>query len=305
MSQYAVLIIVYKRLNNLEKLITNLQKSNRDILVYVDYADCYSPENQAVISCVRQFTESGVITSKINTSNVGPGYAIPEAVQWGFNFANYLLVLEDDCEIGINALEYFTNTQSLIDQNIKIISGRAAWDEEAPSRPKEILTLTNYALTNGWLVSIDSWSDLSVYLSRKIRLVVIAKKILFNPSRALPLLFFYSACLVNMKTERKAWDCFIVLQMILENYYAVNPDLSCISTGGIDEFATNTKIKLSETNSYISFAGNNPPSYLLNRDKNFIKSTNKQIERNLYMIKFFHLLSPLNSWFKTFKYKST
>lgn len=305
MSQYAVIIIVYKRITNLEKLITNLQKSKRDILVYVDYDDYGSPENQAVISYVRQFTELGVITSKINVRNVGPGYAIPEAVQWGFNFANYLLVLEDDCEIGINALEYFTNNQYLIDQKIKIISGRAAWDMEAPSRPKEILTLTNYALTNGWLVSADSWSDLSIYLSRKIRLVDIAKNILFNPSRALPLLFFYSACLVNMKTERNAWDCFIVLQMILENYYAVNPDMSCISTGGIDEFATNTKIKLSEKISYISFASNSPPAHLLNRDEYFIKSTNKQIERNLYKIKFFHLLSPLNSCFKIFKYKST
>jgi len=304
MSEIAILIVVYKRVNNLEKLITSLKYSNNEILVYVDFDDDHSAANQAVISCVKKFTSSRVVISTINVRNVGPGFAVPEAIRWGFQYANYLLVIEDDCEIGTNALQYFTNTQHLIDSRVKVISGRAAWNEEALARPKKILTLTNYALTNGWLVSYDSWNDLSLYLSKKISIIKIAKYLLFNPFNVLPLLFFYSACLINSNTERKAWDCYIILQMILENYYAINPDLTCISTGGIDEIATNTKINKLAPNTYIALASEKSPSYVLNSDKNFINSNNRHIEKNIFRIKTYHLFSPLKSWFRIFKYKS-
>lgn len=304
MSEIAILIVVYKRLNNLEKLITSLQDSNNEILVYVDFDDYHSAENKAVISCVKKFTSSRVVTSTINVKNVGPGFAVPEAIRWGFQYANYLLVIEDDCEIGTKALQYFRSTQHLINSRIKVISGRAAWNEGALARPKKILTLTNYALTNGWLVSYDAWNDLSLYLSKKISVIKIAKYLLLHPFNALPLLFFYSACLINSKTERKAWDCYIILQMILENYYAINPDLTCISTGGIDEIATNTKINKLEQSTYIALASEKSPSSVLNCDQNFINSNNRHIEKNLYRIKTYHLLSPLKAWLRTFKYNS-
>lgn len=303
MKKYAVLLVVYKRYHNLEHLITILTKSNIRIYTYVDIDDNSSKENLNAISIVKKYTDLGQITSHINNRNLGAGTAIPNAINWVFNHEDYLLVIEDDCELGDHALDYFENSINYLRDQVKIISGRSAYAETDKNRPIKKLTLTNYSLTNGWLTSRESWQNISRRVESGVNFRLYVLTVLRNPLKTLPLSYFYAACLINMSAKRFAWDCFVIFEMLAKNYYSVNPDLTCITTKGIDEFASNTIGASYHSRTHIALSSEFSPSSFLDTNRKCIKSNNTFIKKNIYKIKWYHLFSPIKSCFKTRRYR--
>jgi GR25 family glycosyltransferase involved in LPS biosynthesis len=303
MKKYAVLLIVYKRYHNLEHLITTLTKSNIRIYAYVDIDDNSSKENLNAISLVKKYTDLGQIASHVNKRNLGAGSAIPKAIDWVFNHEDYVLVFEDDCELGDHALEYFENSINHLSDQVKIISGRSAYAETDKFRPINKLTLTNYSLTNGWLTSRESWQNISRRIESGVKFRLYLLTVLRNPVKTLPLSYFYAACLMNMGVKRFAWDCFVTFEMLAKNYYSVNPDLTCITTKGIDEFASNTIGASYHSRNHIALSSEFSPSSFLDTNRKYIKSNNTFIKKNIYNIKWYHLFSPIKSCFKTRRYR--
>ena len=302
MKKFAILIIVFKRPDKLETKIRQLLYFGYPLYIYVDFDNQNSPENKKVISIINDLKNRYKFSYHINKKNIGPGYAVPAAIDWAFKSEENLLILEDDCELGNHALQYFENAQNYINGDIKIVSGRSAWNEDSNSRPNGILTLTNYPLTNGWLVSKIAWKEISIYLNDGVNFYEIIKIFLKSPTKLIPLSFFYSACILNTRSNRKAWDCFVALKMISQNYFSVNPDLTLITTRGIDEVASNTFYENYVDCDAIALASIHPPGVNLDRDKNLIELNNLYIENVIYSMKCYHLFSPIKSWFKIFKY---
>jgi hypothetical protein len=303
MTYLAVLIVAYRRPKELLNLVESLSGTHIKIYVYVDYDENNSSENQEVLQIAKSLQITGVITCWINSENVGVGRAVPSAIDWSLESEDYILVLEDDCELGEYALSYFLNSRHLISGKIAIVSGRSAWSELVNSPVLDCLTLTNLALTNGFLVSKQSWTRISrslVHPKLGRRYLI---SILSNPRNFLVLSYMYSACLVNTKISMKAWDCFIVFEMLVSSYYSVNPNLSTISTRGIDHVASNTKIHDSKGLEYVVRASRGQPSTKIDMSRNSIILTNRQISRNIYGVKIQNLFSPIKSWLKIFKYK--
>ena len=303
MTNYAILIVAYRRPNELVSLVESFRDTYKRIYVYVDYDENVSIENQEVIQIAKRLQITGVITCWINSENVGVGRAVPAAINWSLKTEDYILVLEDDCELGEHALNYFSNSQELISGKVALVSGRSAWSELENFPLDNHLSLTNLALTNGFLVSRQSWRRISrslvhPKLGRRYLISILRK-----PRNILVLNYMYSACLVNSKISMKAWDCFIVFEMLASSYYSVNPNLSTISTRGIDHVASNTKIHHSESLEYVVRASRNKPSNRLDVSRNSIILTNRQISRNIYRVRIQNLFSPIKSWFKIFKYK--
>jgi hypothetical protein len=193
MKKYAVLLIVYKRYHNLEHLITILTKSNIRIYAYVDIDDNSSKENLNAISIVKKYTDLGQIASHINKRNLGAGSAIPKAIDWVFNHEDYVLVIEDDCELGDHALEYFENSINYLSAQVKIISGRSAYAETDKFRPINKLTLTNYSLTNGWLTSRKSWQNISRGIESGVKFRLYLLAVLRKPLKTLPVILTSAA----------------------------------------------------------------------------------------------------------------
>lgn len=303
MTYLAVLIVAYRRPKELLSLVESLSGSHKKIYVYVDYDENKSSENQEVLQIAKSLQITGVITCWINSENVGVGRAVPSAINWSLESEDYILVLEDDCELGEYALSYFSNSRDLISGKVAIVSGRSAWSELVNSPVRDRLTLTNLALTNGFLVSKQSWTRVSRSLAHPKLGRRYLISILSNPRNFLVLSYMYSACLVNTKISMKAWDCFIVFEMLVSSYYSVNPNLSTISTRGIDHVASNTKIHDSKSLEYVVRASRDQPSTKIDMSRNSIILTNRQISRNIYGVKIQNLFSPIKSWLKIFKYK--
>ena len=302
MTNLAVLIVAYRRPKELLSLVESLSGTHKKIYVYVDYDENKSSENQEVLQIAKSLQIGGVITCWINSENVGVGRAVPSAIKWSLESEEYILVLEDDCELGEYALSYFSKSRDLISGKVAIVSGRSAWSELVNSPLHNRLTLTNLALTNGFLVSKQSWERISRSLAHPKLGRRYLISILSNPRNFLVLSYMYSACLVNTKISMKAWDCFIVFEMLVSSYYSVNPNLSTISTRGIDHVASNTKIHDSESLEYVVRASRDQPSNRLEMSRNSIILTNRQISRNIYRVKIQNSFSPIKSWLKIFKY---
>jgi hypothetical protein len=303
MTNFAILIVAFRRPNELVELVESLSGSGKKVYVYVDFDENLSVENQEVIQFAKRLQTLGAVNCFINSKNVGVGRAVPTAINWSLETENNILVLEDDCELGEHALSYFSNTLELISGDVVIVSGRSAWPEEGASACYSRLTLTNLPLTNGFLVSKQSWE----LISRSLENPKISSRYLISvikdPRRILVLNFFYSACLINDRIDAKAWDCFIVFEMLVSNFFSVNPNLSAVTTRGIDDVASNTKLTNFESFEYIVKASSNKPSEVLDKGRSSIKLTNRQVSKKIYNVKIQNLFSPLKSWLKIFKYK--
>ena len=303
MSKYAVLIVAYRRPREFINLIESLKNSDKKIYAYIDFDENLSFENQEVIRIGRNFQNKGVIVCEVNSENRGVGLAVPSAIDWALKTEEQILVLEDDCELGKHALSYFSECADFISGNVVMVSGRSAWPENYQTSRNELLTLTNLPLTNGFLISRQSWKLMSksfVHPKLGSRYIV---SIFKNPSNLLIMSFVYSACIFNAKTSLKAWDCFIAFEMLVSNYYSVNPNFSTISTRGLDHVASNTKTENFNHIDYVALASDNKPSFYLDKSANSTSSTNYEIIKNIYGVRIQNLFSPTKSWFKIFKYK--
>lgn len=303
MSDYGVLIVAYRRPKELSELIESLIPTGKSIYVYVDLDEKTSIENQEVIKVAEKFHKSAAIIRKVNLRNEGVGHAVPSAITWSLEYEENILVLEDDCELGAHALEYFDNSKKYISGKVVIVSGRSAWSEKYSNQLHHHLTLTNFALTNGFLISKDSWRVISRTLvdqRLEIRFVISAFK---RPRNFLSLSYFYAACKLNSKIEMKAWDCFIVFEMLASNLHSLNPNYSAITTRGIDQVASNTKKNEWQTVEYVVKASEIKPSNQLNHSRKALLETNYEISKKIYKCNFRHLFSPMKAWVKIFIYR--
>ena len=303
MNDYVILIIAFRRPNELRSLIQSSSVSGRKVYVYVDFDESLSKENQEVIQIVKSLQLNGIITCLVNSKNMGVGRAVPLAISWSLETEGHVLVLEDDCELGEHALNYFSKAQAFIAGKVAIVSGRSAWAEEDKSVIHKRLTLTNLPLTNGFLVSKRSWEKISQSLVNPNLGRRFLTSTLERPRYILELSYLYSACVSNSKIAMKAWDCFIAFEMLASDLYSVNPNISTITTRGIDDVASNTKISNGEYSEYIVLASNLEPSEILDKSQNSLLITNRQISRNIYKVKIHNLFSPIKSWLKICKYK--
>lgn len=96
-----VLLIGYKRSNNIKKILDLLLKFQiKNIYIYIDG----SINNHDFFENSKT-KETALAYSKLNKNisillkekNIGLKYNIPEAINWVFNFHNKIIILEDDC----------------------------------------------------------------------------------------------------------------------------------------------------------------------------------------------------------------
>lgn len=304
MHDFVILIVAYRRPQNLRKLMNYALNLGLKPFIYVDYDEFGSPENTEVIDLVKYATQENLIYSKINNLNIGVGRAVPDAINWVMSIEQKVLVLEDDCVPTANAYHYFLNASGYLKDEVKIVSGRAAWSEKSKGKPQGFLTLTNYPLTNGWLVGKDSWKEISYLLDCKLSVINLLRTVHSRPRKLLPVSYFLAACMRNSGSGRRAWDCFIVLAMISNDYLAVNPDYTCVATHGLDSVASTTTPKAGSQSDVIIESSTAPPGRELNPGKVYIQINNNYIKSNIYRIRLRHLLSPAKALFKILLYKA-
>lgn len=288
-----VLIACYLRPSNLQAILEIISESPRRVYIQIDYPPLqFMNLHLEILSTINSFTTKLEIVTKINPENLGVQFAVPFAIDWVLGIESSVLVLEDDCIPNQSALAFFDESISLISGKVVLISGRCPSVEVEKSE----LSLSNYALTNGWLVTKQSWDLIRpTFRIPNIREVITSTNTLF---RYLPFSFFLAACISVNRGKSKAWDCFILLRMIVNNYYSISPDKSCITVLGVDEYASNTKPGLRNVNEIYSVASTKAPSSKVDVSKRYRKETNRTFIREVYNIRWFHIFSPIKALLK-------
>ena len=124
-----VLIICYKRYNNVLKLVADLQLSGVTNVYLALDGNSASPDDERdfFLSDLELFcTEFGVTIEKwIRPVNLGPAVSVITALDWFFTKEISGLILEDDLEIGPSAIPFFGESLETYgdDLSIGIISG--------------------------------------------------------------------------------------------------------------------------------------------------------------------------------------
>ena len=287
-----VLIICYRRPSNLDVIVTACKDKSRDIYIFVDKCEVYDELNIEVCKKAHQYGASAQkIKVMISDRNLGVRLAVPTAIDWALESCESLIVLEDDCIPNQYALDYFDKSIKLIDQETVIVSGSTL-----PNFPEKLtgyIYESTYPLIWGWGLTKNSWAKIRPdhgFAGREVLL-----SILKYPNKTIPILFFFAAVIRVDRGLLNAWDSPVALRMLTRNYKSVIPDTAVISNVGQDEVAshfesTSTKLEHTVTN-----YGNRPPSETKNSNLKLSRKLDREIENQIYRMKFRHVLSPLKS----------
>ena len=233
----AVLIIAFKRKENVLNLITDLARAGTSTI----YIAIDGPKNSQdlvlqleLVSRIRALESNEFIQIKIwrREANLGPALSVLTAIEWFFKFEESGIILEDDLEISANSIGYFSHALSAFanQKSIGIISGSNFWGELGAQND---LPFATYPLTWGWATWKDRWDLLRkpFFEDNQIDL-----KELTLMEKA-----FWRTGIENCMDRRlDAWDIPFAVNFKTLGLLAVIPNANYVTNIGFDEHAGNT-----------------------------------------------------------------
>lgn len=292
---YSLLVVAYRRPVLLAQMLDHIPESIEKIYVFIDRSPTLDKLNQDVMTVLEKYSAlDNRIRFRIAERSLGPGKSIPTAIQWGFESANNLLVLEDDCLPTTSGYEYFSKNGKLLTKGY-LICGTSPFDFKKNKSTQKSLTLSRYALISGWMVNKETWEKLNIQSVLKKSYFEILKKICFAPNLYLPASFFYASVIRVRRGEISAWDSALCLSMILNNVKALIPNVTLVDNLGLDSVASNTKAMDEDSSNIYNGASKEMPSDEYDFSRRAQNRTNHAIEYGIYGMKLRNLLSPLIS----------
>jgi hypothetical protein len=280
-----VLLVGYKRPENLIKLATLCMANDLKLYIFVDSSVNYNELNEDCKKFALELERDGIASCKISSGNCGVAIAVPTALNWAFNTAEILLILEDDCMPNQFAIEYFREMSQKLSSNIIMISG---------SNPLENLELneshiSSFPLIWGWVTNKKSWELLQAEV-RSSTFMLLVKSLKNQPSYYLEIMFFLAARIRIKKGTLRAWDANLVLPMLANRWKTTFPDQSVISNIGNDGVAHH---EFNVKSIHISKASQKQPSIGINFDN--CRNIDREITRKFYGMKLRHIFSPIKA----------
>jgi len=290
-----VLVIGYRREENISSILEKVIETGRRVYVFVDGAkDDLAKDNVAnVQKRVLGFRES-VTRYFFSNENIGVGNSVPEALNWVFNFESEVIVLEDDCIPSDASFIFFDQMISNVNGRVALISGSSPsrWDG---ARKSENIVPCRYPLIWGWATSKASWNAMSEFISSKIGVGASLKLILKDPKFIVPFCYFLAAYINIRKRKLNAWDCLIVLNMLVNKKYCLIPPYSMITNIGNDAVASHDMIDKSQV--FSQEDKDIPPLEMMvisNKKQDSI-DLEEIISNTIYGIRFRNILSPIKA----------
>jgi hypothetical protein len=285
-----ILLVAYCRESQISNILETLKQDNRKIYVAIDKAPSYlQTENQNVIRSVESFKTTLDLEIKLNEMQAGVKFGVPRAVDWVLEKEDACIVLEDDCTISFDALEYFDSMNEKLNGKVALISGDCPWEVDQI----EISTLSNYPLIWGWATNRNQWTKLRTLIGGEIPWTKIIGSIIKNPKNILSVTYFLAAQIQVKKGKLQAWDCSVALRMLLDNLTCIIPNVRLINNVGDDEYAHHTTnqaaISRKPNNQYRTV------NTFLSSSVHMKNKTNKVIRQEIYKMKWKHLLSPIKA----------
>jgi hypothetical protein len=287
-----VLVVCFRRPSNLELILKVCDDKSRDIFIFIDKSKPDDELNAEVCRIANLHKiASGRVKLKISDTNLGVRHAVPNAINWALESCDSLIVLEDDCIPNDFAIEYFDNCVGYVNEEVVLISGSTL--PNFPTKLKGYLFESKFPLIWGWALTKQSWEKIRP--DREINSKDVVKGIFRNPNNIIPILYFYSAVIRIQNNLLNAWDSPIALRMLIENYKSILPDCSVISNVGQDEVASHFKSNSIRIETTVTSYGDRAPAMTKSPSKKLTLELSKEIQSQIYKMKFHHVLSPVKS----------
>lgn len=287
-----VLIVAYCRAYNLKNLLEGLMNTDRRVYVVIDRApERFKKENQDVIQCARSYEEILDLTIHINKFQAGVKMGVPTALDFVLGIEEDCIILEDDCTLTSQALEYFDEMSLHLGKNISLISGDSPWSSEEMS----VSTISSYPLIWGWATNRAQWKKLKIFVNSEVPWLKVLFAAIKYPQRAIPLAYFLSAQIKVKRGKLQAWDCSVALGMLVQNLKCVVPNSNLVVNIGNDEFAHHT---LDHNSLHKNSTQNaNFATKEISFSKLLEKETNKAIASRVYSMRRRQIFSPIKALF--------
>jgi len=288
LSDFAVLILAYRRAENIEMIAKNcIDYGLRNLFIHIDGAESSDPkifEDQKAINgfLTELKTQSNSHVQVLRSArNKGIAVSVITACDWVFSASSnkFIIVLEDDC---IPTSEFFDFCLQYADylqrpRNLILCGTNPSPIKEASVAP----ILSHYSLTWGWMTSRENWSEIRHFY-------------FINPIRALLSDLFSIRkvdCYWNAGYRRAiqgvtdVWDTVLVRSLRKQSFFALLPPSSLVSNIGDDQFATHTK-----PGSQWTLSVSNPRSVPFSEPK-FDLSIDNWLEHNVFQIRVRHIFT--------------
>lgn len=286
------MLVAYCRESGIANLLNTLQHDTRKIYVAIDKAPPnLQTQNLNVIRCVETFRSTLDLEIKLNETQAGVKFGVPWAVDWVLANEDACIILEDDCTISLEALDYFDSMAENLVGNVALISGDSPWEVGQV----EASSLSDYPLIWGWATNRNQWSRLRQLIGGEIAWLRIIRSILKFPKKTLPISYFLAAQMRVKKGKLKAWDCSVALNMLLNNLTCIIPNVRLVNNVGDDEYAHHTLTGTALSRNSID--SSSAVTTLLTDSAQLKNFTNRAIRKEIYNMKWRHLFSPIKALF--------
>jgi hypothetical protein len=288
------LLVGFKRLENLQAILSLESMQSREILLFVDRSPTPDPSNENVIRFAKEWSEKTGNMSQISDFNLGVGSAVPKAVDWALNFVEEVAVLEDDC---IPSRHFFDFCESLLEQiendpNVILVCGSAGQNGKSKT------TLSNFPLIWGWATNREKWKEMRELMEVEPSWATSIGKIFIRPSLLIPFTYFLAAKIRTNRGKLFAWDCQLAFGMIVKNRKSVVPNFNLVTNVGADIFAHHVSQAERAYSRTLSQGSDEFPNLELDKTHKSSRECNKATKKLIYNMRWKHLLSPIKALWK-------
>jgi hypothetical protein len=287
-----ILVVAYCRSDKLRQILNGLIAQERKVYVVIDRApENLIAENNEVISCAESFRKSLDLTIKVNEKSVGVKLGVPRAIDFALSLEEACIIIEDDCIINVNALDYFDAMINHLGNSIALVSGDSPWEEFEVAENR----ISSFPLIWGWATSRSQWGKLKIFIDGEIPWAQAGKRVVLNPSLLPSIGYFLAAHIRVRRGKLQAWDCSVALGMLLQNLKAIIPNVGVVINAGSDLYAHHT---FNSKTTYRNFDFSRYPASELSMNKLLAQETDLAIRKRIYGMKWIHSLSPLKALFR-------
>jgi hypothetical protein len=279
-------------------IIESIPNFVQNIYIHVDQSPERDDLNSEVIRLAQYFDKlDSRVSIKIASTNLGPGRAIPAAVNWALEGCQSVLVLEDDCLPNTNAYDFFRRNHNLILENL-VICGTSPYDFQKNRVDQAVNTSSTFALISGWMIGKKTWDELNIWGILDLRYRHILRKSLRKQRLFLPLSFFYASVIRIRRGEVQAWDSMFCLSMIMHDVHSLIPNVTVIDNLGFDFVASNTKAPRDQESNVYNKSSDFEPAQGVDLSKKARRRTDSLIAKSIYNLSYRNYLSPAKSFLK-------
>jgi hypothetical protein len=295
--------VAYKRPHLLTRIIEGVPNEVSKIYIFVDLSAESDYRNVEVIRIARDLSKNDQrISLRISEQNLGPGLAVPVALNWALQTSEAVLVLEDDCIPNFHAYPYFQENYKHLWRGL-VICGTSPFDFQINQVKRSVNSLSKYALISGWMINRETWNLLNIEATLNFRYRDILRMSMRESKMLLPLSFFYASIIRVRSGYIHAWDSMFCFAMLIHDVQSLIPNVTVIDNLGFDSVASNTKSELETTCNVYNKSSETAPSILNDYSKKEKRITDVQIEKVVYRMKFRNFLSPAKSNLKVYLHK--